>query len=98
MSWLLHVLGIDDLSGPWYGFWSGFGSDITEFGLLGVAVAWYRRNNCEIHKCKRIGRHEFFDHEKNVTHHLCRSHHPDNYLTHARVLRLHRKVATSDIA
>jgi hypothetical protein len=26
-------------SGPYYGFWSGFGSDIEEFGILGAIGA-----------------------------------------------------------
>ncbi|HEY1282626.1 MAG TPA: hypothetical protein VGF22_23290, partial [Acidimicrobiales bacterium] len=26
--WLAVHTGTDDLSGPWYGFWSGFGSDL----------------------------------------------------------------------
>jgi hypothetical protein len=35
--------GTDDLSGPWYGFWSGFGSDLAEIGVIGaVATGVYQ--------------------------------------------------------
>ena len=37
--WLAVHTGIVDMSGPYYAFWSGFGSDIAEFGLVGTAVA-----------------------------------------------------------
>ena len=54
MHGLLHVLGIDDLSGRWYGFWSGFGSDLGEFAI--VAVVWHHLN-CHEPGCWRIARH-----------------------------------------
>ena len=37
--WLAVHTGIVDMSGPYYAFWSGFGSDIAEFSLVGTAVA-----------------------------------------------------------
>ena len=37
-SWFLHIIGSDNVSGPWYGFWSGFGSDIGELVLLGGLI------------------------------------------------------------
>lgn len=36
--WFQHVTGMDNLSGRPYGFWSGFGSDITELALVGVLI------------------------------------------------------------
>lgn len=39
LHWFLHYTGSDNVSGPWYGFFSGFGSDLTELALLGAAVA-----------------------------------------------------------
>lgn len=27
MNWLLHVAGIDNVSGRWYAFWSGIAGD-----------------------------------------------------------------------
>jgi hypothetical protein len=35
-NWFLTVTGSNNTSGTYYGFWSGFGSDIGEFALLGV--------------------------------------------------------------
>lgn len=73
MHVLTHVLGLDDPSGGWYLWWSGFGADL---GLVGAAVTLYRKHNCEIVRCPRLGRH--------VTaagHRLCRHHHPDGPLT-----------------
>jgi hypothetical protein len=47
--WLVHVrqaghwlkvhTGTIDEPGPYYGFWSGFGSDLEEFGILGAIAA-----------------------------------------------------------
>ena len=37
--WLQMHTGTINESGPYYGFWSGFGSDIEEFGILGAIGA-----------------------------------------------------------
>ncbi len=50
-----HFTGMDNLSGPFYGFWSGFGSDITEFALLGALISIYKQHKCA--SCWRVGRH-----------------------------------------
>ncbi len=56
---LAHVLGLDNGSGPWYLFWSGFGSDLSEItGLGAVAYIFWRKHNCHTPGCWRIGRHE----------------------------------------
>jgi hypothetical protein len=34
--WLQVHMGTINEPGPYYGFWSGFGSDIEEFGILGA--------------------------------------------------------------
>jgi hypothetical protein len=48
--WLAVHTGILDMSGRYYAFWSGFGSDIAEFSLVGTAVAGVyqlnRKFNC----------------------------------------------------
>jgi hypothetical protein len=44
VNWLiLHWLGVDNLSGPIYGFWSGFGSDVGEIAIVGVLARVARR-------------------------------------------------------
>ncbi|HEX3781728.1 MAG TPA: hypothetical protein VHX38_18855 [Pseudonocardiaceae bacterium] len=64
---LLHILGIDDVSGRWYALWSGFGGDL---GLIGAAYALLRKHNCHQQWCPRIGRHPHGDWM------LCSRHHP----------------------
>lgn len=75
--WLAVHTGIVDMSGPYYAFWSGFGSDIAEFSLVGAAVTGVyqlnRKYNCHQRGCWRIGTHpaaggQFL---------LCYRHHPD---------------------
>jgi hypothetical protein len=70
---LLHVLGLDDASGRWYLFWSGPGADL---GILGAVYGLYRRHNCEIRRCPRLGLHLTAAGAR-----LCRKHHPDGHLT-----------------
>ncbi len=54
MSLIAHVLGLDNPSGAWYLFWSGFAGDIPELAIIGLV---WRRLNCHEHKCWRIGLH-----------------------------------------
>lgn len=54
----MHWLGMDNLSGPVYGFWSGFGSDIGQVTLLGAVLGMWRRHNCHQRRCWRVGRHQ----------------------------------------
>ena len=84
MHWLLHVLGVDDVSGRWYGFWSGFGSDLGEVAIIGGLFTVYRRHNCEVHGCWRLGRHATA-----AGQHVCRKHHPDGQLTAESVSAAH---------
>lgn len=51
---LLHVFGIDNPSGPEYSFWSGVGSDLS---YLSVFAVLYRKHNCHVRGCWRIGHH-----------------------------------------
>lgn len=76
IHWFLHFTGSDNVSGPWYGFWSGFGSDLGEY-VIAVTLAtglvgWWRRHNCHIHRCWRLQWHPHPDHG----HPVCRRHHP----------------------
>jgi hypothetical protein len=83
MIWLLHVFGIDDTSGRWYGFWSGFGSDL---GLIAGAAAFLRAKNCHVHGCWRIGRHPV----EGTLYTTCRRHHPAGAPTHEHIHKAHR--------
>jgi hypothetical protein len=54
--WFEVHTGTVNESGPYYGFWSGFGSDIGEATLVvGVWAAWHH-HNCHVKGCARLGR------------------------------------------
>lgn len=87
MSWLLHVLGVDDMSGRWYGLWSGFGSDLGELAIIGGLISIVRHHNCHVHRCWRVGRHKV----TGTPHVVCRRHHPDGPLIHQQLQAGHRQ-------
>jgi hypothetical protein len=84
MHWLAHFLGTDNLSGAYYGFWSGAGSDIGELGIVAGLGAMIRQRNCEVHGCWRLGRHTTA-----AGHRVCRRHHPEGHLTAQGVREAH---------
>ena len=59
--WLAVHTGTVNEPGPYYAFWSGFGSDLAEFGLIGaVATGVYqlvKKYNCHHPGCWRVGNH-----------------------------------------
>ena len=91
--WLQVHTGTVNEPGPYYGFWSGFGSDLEEFGILGaLGAAIYqlvRKYNCHEPGCWRIGNHPTADGQF----HLCYRHHPDFQDPSQRIShrRLHRE-------
>lgn len=54
--WFEVHTGTNKESGTYYGFWSGFGSDISEFTIFVGLVAAWRHHNCHVHGCPRLGR------------------------------------------
>jgi hypothetical protein len=99
--WLGVHTGATNESGPYYGFWSGFGSDLAEFGILGaIGTAIYqlvKKYNCHDPGCWRVGTHpaaggDFL---------LCYRHHPDYHgtkPTHDLIVRMHREHAERQAA
>lgn len=89
MHWLEHWLGMDNLSGPIYGFFSGVGSDIGELGIIGAlathTAAYAHSVNCEVHGCWHLG------HRTTAAgHRVCRRHAgPLGKLTHEDVIAAH---------
>lgn len=69
MNWLAHVLGLDNSSGAYYLFWSGFAGDLI---YIGAIAAFYRRLNCHVKGCWRIGLHKV----EKTPYTTCRKHHP----------------------
>lgn len=66
---ILHWTGIDNVSGPQYGFWSGFGSDLGELAIITIV---YRKINCHAPGCWRLALH----HVSGTPYVTCRKHHP----------------------
>lgn len=52
----LHLTGSDNTSGIYYGFWSGFGSDLGEITLIGMGITWYKHHKCT--SCWRLAKHK----------------------------------------
>jgi len=75
LGWLPHVLGLDNGSGCWYLWWSGPGSDLGEFAIVGALFAHYRRLTCHVNQprfCWRPGVHPV----AGSPFRTCRKHHP----------------------
>jgi hypothetical protein len=70
---ILNVLGVTDGGGRWYLWWSGMFSNLTIFAGM---VVFYRKHNCHVHGCLRIGTHKAVD-ANGTEHMVCRTHHPD---------------------
>jgi hypothetical protein len=80
MTWWSHLVhwlevhtGTVNEPGPYYGFFSGFGSDLGEVALIGGLITFVRHANCGAPGCWRLGKHPTAD---NI-HRLCRHHHPE---------------------
>lgn len=85
----MHVFGLDDLSGPFYGFWSGVGSDFSELAIVGAVIAAYRHHNCHVKGCLWLGKHKV-DGTPFV---VCAKHHPaipDGGVSHEDVVVAHQ--------
>lgn len=68
MRWVAHLLGLDNASGAWYLFWSGFFGDIT---IIGGVITLYHKHNCHAPRCWRIGKHQLDGTP------YCTKHHPE---------------------
>jgi hypothetical protein len=100
-DWLQVYTGTVNEPGQYYAFWSGFGSDLAEFGILGAAGAavyhLFKRWNCHEPGCWRIGTHPAAGGQFN----LCYHHHPDfqgRRPTHEMIERMHRQHVENQLA
>ena len=87
-----HFFGLDNGGGANYLFWSGVGSDFTEVALIGAAYTVWRRHNCGVRGCWRIGRRVV----PGTDHVACNRHHPNPPPTHAQMLDEHREAMGKD--
>jgi len=92
--WLAVHTGTIDEPGPYYAFWSGFGSDLAEFGIIGVITTGVyqlvKKYNCHEPGCWRVGTHQAAGGQFL----LCWRHHPDfqgRRPTHELIERLHQE-------
>lgn len=93
--WAAIHTGTLNESGPYYGFWSGFGSDLGEATLItAVCVGAYtgvRKVNCHTKGCWRIGHYAL----EGTPYKLCKIHHPevpDEGPSHEHILAHHKSV------
>jgi len=77
--WLSHLwwwvevhTGTVNESGAYYGFWSGFGSDLGELTILGGVIQIARHANCHSKGCWRIAKHPV----EGTPYKVCRKCHP----------------------
>ncbi|MGI8879442.1 MAG: hypothetical protein ACR2KJ_02820 [Jatrophihabitans sp.] len=66
---LLTFIGLRNPNGRWAYFWSGFGSCLSEFAIIGIL---WRKVNCHAKGCYRVGLHKV-DGTPYIT---CKKHHP----------------------
>lgn len=68
--WSAHT-GTANESGPYYGFFSGFGSDLGEVTLVAGLFAFFRHSNCHVKGCLRFGKPV-----EGTPYRACHKHHP----------------------
>lgn len=90
MHWISHWTGLDNGSGAFYLFWSGFGSFLLSLSVLGGLIGVWRKHLCHQDRCWRFARHPI--EIDGVGHALCRKHHPGTggRLTSERIVAAHR--------
>ena len=86
LTWLWHWIeihtGTVNESGPYYGFWSGFGSDLGEVTLIASAWVLYRQHKCKT--CPRIAKHPVEGTPYKTCHrHATEAHHATLHAHHA---------------
>jgi hypothetical protein len=90
MHLIAHWLGLDNVSGAPYAFWSGVGGDVAIIGaLLSGPVVLLRRHNCHAARCWRIGRY----HAAGGAYVVCARHNPGGKPDHARIIAAHSRHA-----
>lgn len=73
MTWIAHVMGLDDAAGVWYLFYSGIGSCFIGLGVIGGLITTVRKHNCHVHRCPRVGRYPV----AGTPFIVCQRHHPN---------------------
>lgn len=85
---LLHLFGVEPRNtSTAYNFWSGIGSDLGELGIITGLVTVYRKHNCHVYRCWRVGKMAV----PGTPYVVCHRHHPavDAPITSQVVLDAH---------
>ena len=85
MSIVLHWIGVDNASGPWYLFWSGIFGDVAIFAAFVVGL---RHMNCIVTGCKKLRTFPV----AGTPWRCCKKHHP--YIDQSNKLFTPERVAT----
>jgi hypothetical protein len=56
-EWIEIHVGAQTEGKSYYGFWSGFGSDLGEATLVGGIIMLFRQHNCHNKGCWHLGKH-----------------------------------------
>lgn len=70
--WFEVHTGTVNEGGPYYGFFSGFGSDLGEVAIIGAVIGLVHHHNCHVKGCWRPGLH----HVEGTPYVTCKTHHP----------------------
>ena len=86
LHWLAHWLGLLNLAGPVYGFWSGSGSVFLPplITLTGITALWAWHHQCQVTGCYWPARRLTAANER-----ACWRHHPHPRRTAADIHRDH---------
>lgn len=71
LLWFIGVSPVPDGTSPMYQLWSGFVPALAILSLVGGLWSHYKRINCHVHGCWRIGRYDVEGFK------VCHAHHPD---------------------
>lgn len=75
----------------WYGFWSGFGSDLSEIlAPVLLLLGLFRKHKCHTRRCLRLGKHSV-DGTPFVVCPKCHPTVPDKGATRGHIHALHRE-------
>jgi hypothetical protein len=90
IRFLAHICGIDNASGGWYLWWSGFGG----YTFVALAIIWtsVRKRTCHYRGCWRPGLHEVPDSDYIV----CAKHFPGVPPSKPTLKELHNLFRASD--
>jgi hypothetical protein len=70
--WVEVHTGTVNESGPYYGFWSGFGANFGELAIITGVYAVIRKHNCHVKGCRALRTHQVVG----TPYIACNKHHP----------------------